>query len=182
MADQEQGDRSDRCDFATLWAENFSKLRTYVRIFVPSLNDSEDVLQETALAIAKDFEKYDPTRPFLEWAVGIARNRVLQHYRARRRDRRMVFNEEAIHLVEGAFIDTEPQFDSCHDALESCLRKLPRKSRQLIDLRYLSCLRAEEISDQAGLTVQSVYTRLSQIRKALLECIKRQLRLHGDSR
>lgn len=169
-----------RSDFATLWAENYSRLRAYVRIFVPSLEDSEDVLQETAVAIAKDFERYDPARPFLDWAVAIARNRIREHYRARQRDRKMVFGEEAARLIEDSFVSRQPQFDAYLEALEGCLKSLPAKSMRLIELRYLSCLKADDMAEQTGLTVQSVYSRLTQIRKSLLECVQRKLGLQGD--
>lgn len=171
---------NDRYDFATLWAESYERLRTYVRIFVTSSHDSEDVIQETAMAIARDFKKYDPERPFLEWAVGIARNRVLQYYRKRGRDRQMVFGIETIKLIENSFLSFEPRTSVYHDALEECLSKLPPRSRHLVHLRYLSCLCAEEIAEQVGFTIQSVYTRLSQIRTGLRECINRQMRLMGE--
>ncbi|TWT29338.1 RNA polymerase sigma factor CnrH [Posidoniimonas corsicana] len=171
-----------RCDFAALWAESYARLRTYVRIFVPSVHDADDVMQETAMAIARDFDKYDPQRPFLEWAVGVARNRVFEHFRKRDRDRRMVFDVETVKHIEESFLAAESQFDSYHDALELCLKQLPERARRLIDLRYLACNSIEEISSQLGLTVRSVYTRLSQVRCGLKECIGRRMKLLGDAR
>jgi RNA polymerase sigma-70 factor (ECF subfamily) len=169
-----------RRDFATLWAESYDRVRTYVRIFVPSLHDSEDVIQETALAIAKDFDKYDPQRPFLEWAIGIARNRVHQHFRRRGRDKQMVFDLDTILAIEKGFLATESRFDDYRDALDDCLKRLPARSRRLIHARYLTGMNGNEIANQVGLTIQSVYTRLSQIRLGLRDCIQRRLRLHGD--
>lgn len=178
----ERPDETDsRCDFAALWAESYARLRTYVRIFVPSVHDADDVMQETAMAIARDFEKYDPDRPFLEWAVGVARNRVFEHFRKRDRDRRMVFDVETVEHIEASFLAAESKFDNYHDALESCLKQLPERARRLIDLRYLACNSVEEISDQLGLTVRSVYTRLSQVRYGLKQCIGRRMRLSGDA-
>lgn len=170
-----------RTDFATCWAESYDKLRTYVRIFVPVMHDADDVLQETAVAIAKDFDKYDPERPFLEWAIGIARNRVLQYFRKRSRDRRMVFDVETVHKIEGSLIELEPRIDRYEESLESCIKRLPERSRRMLELRYTCCMNAEEIASQLGLTVKSVYTRLSQIRVGLRECVRRKLRLSGGT-
>ena len=180
--DSDSSRRADqREDFATLWVESYDRVRAYVRVFVPSLHDSEDVIQETAVAIAKDFDKYDPSRPFLEWAIGIARRRVLQHFRKRGRERRMIFDTETVALIEQSFLELEPRMDAYRAALEDCLKRLPTRSRKLVELRYTSAQRADEIADGLGLTVKSVYTRLSQIRLALRECVQRRLRLVGDA-
>jgi RNA polymerase sigma-70 factor (ECF subfamily) len=181
MAGREQHESDRRCDFATLWAESYDKLRTYVRIFVPVLHDADDVLQDTAVAIAKDFDKYDPERPFLEWAVGVARNRVLQYYRKRGRDRRMIFDVDTVSKIEGSLLELEPRIDSYEESLEFCLQKLPERSRRMLELRYTCTMSADEIASQLKMTVQSVYTRLSQIRVALRDCVRRQLRRSGGS-
>lgn len=181
MAGREQHESDRRCDFATLWAESYDKLRTYVRIFVPILHDADDVLQDTAVAIAKDFDKYDPERPFLEWAVGVARNRVLQYYRKRGRDRRMIFDVETVLKIEGSLLELEPRIDSYEEPLEFCLQKLPERSRRMLELRYTCTMSADEIAVQLKMTVQSVYTRLSQIRVVLRDCVRRQLRRSGGS-
>lgn len=181
MAGREPHETDRRCDFATLWAESYDRLRTYVRIFVPVLHDADDVLQDTAVAIAKDFEKYDPDRPFLEWAIGIARNRVLQYYRRRGRDKRMVFDVDTVLRIEGSLMEIDSQVETYEEPLEFCLEKLPGRSRRMLELRYTYCMSAEEIAGQLTMTVNSVYTRLSQIRVALRDCVRRQLRLSGES-
>lgn len=181
MAGRERHESERRCDFATLWAESYDKLRTYVRIFVPVLHDADDVLQDTAVAIAKDFEKYDPERPFLEWAIGVARNRVLQYYRKRGRDRRMIFDVDTVSKIEGSLLELEAHVDRYEEPLEYCLQKLPEKSRRMLELRYTCCMSADEIGAQMKLTVQSVYTRLSQIRVALRDCVRRQLHKSGGN-
>jgi RNA polymerase sigma-70 factor len=154
-------------------------LRSYVRIFVPDLNDAEDVLQETAMAIAKDFHRYDAARPFLEWAVGVARNRVMQHFRKAGQRRRFIFSDATVALIEEGFFRVEHNYDHYHDALEFCLGRLPARSRKLIELRYLSGMAVPQVAESIGLTVQSVYTRLSQVRTALRECIQRRMNQEG---
>ena len=162
--------------FATLWAESYDKIRTYVRIFVPVWHDADDVIQETAVAIAKDFEEYDPERPFLEWAIGIARNRVFQYYRKRNRDRRMVFDVETVYRIESSLLELESQVDDYIESLERCLNKLPKRSHHMLELRYKQLLSVGDIAGQLKMSINSVYTRLSQIRVGLRECIQRQLR------
>lgn len=176
MAGYERNESDRRCDFASLWAESHDRLRTYVRIFVPITHDADDVLQEVAVAIAKDFDRYDPSRPFLEWSIGIARNRVLQFYRKRGRDRRMVFDIDTVSKIEGSLMELEHKTSHYEEPLEFCMKKLSDRARRLLELRYTYGMTADETAEKMAMTVKSVYTRLSQIRVALRDCVRRQLR------
>jgi RNA polymerase sigma-70 factor (ECF subfamily) len=168
--------------FATRWAACYPRLRAYVLLFVSPQHDAEDVIQETALAAAKDFDRYDPTRPFLDWVIGIARNRIREHYQRRDRRKRMVFDSGAVAAIEDAYQSMADGLDDVRDGLDFCLGRLPRRARQLVEYRYLQSLTPEEIAKHLGITTASVYTRLSQIRSVLRECVLRRLRqVEGNS-
>lgn len=169
-----------REDFATLWAKSFDRIRAYIRLFVPSVHDADDVLQETAVAIARDFDKYDRKLPFLDWAIGVARNRVLQHYRRSSRDRRMLFDAEAFDQLEARFVKTEPMIEMYREALATCIEGLPPTSRRLLDARYVSCLKTQQIADRLEMTTRAVFKRLAKIRESLRACIQRRLRVLGE--
>ncbi|QDU57601.1 sigma-70 family RNA polymerase sigma factor [Aeoliella mucimassa] len=175
MAVDDRNPSERRLDFATQWAESYDRIRAYVRIFVPAWHDAEDVIQETAVAIAKDYEKYDPERPFLEWAVGIARNRVYEYYRRCGRDRRMLFDVETVYKIESTLVELETQVDDYLESLEHCLDSLPKRSHSMLELRYKQSLSTGEIANRLKMTINSVYSRLSQIRMALRNCIHRRL-------
>lgn len=171
---------TQREDFATLWARSFDRIRAYIRLFVPSIHDADDILQETAVAIARDFDKYDRRLPFLDWAIGVARNRVLQHYRRSSRDRRVLFDAEAFEQLEGRFLKTEPMIETYREALATCIEELPRASRRLLDARYVSCLTTQQIADRLEMTTRGVFKRLAKIRESLRLCIQRRLRVLGE--
>lgn len=164
-------------NFATHWAECYPRLRAYVLLFVSPQHDAEDVIQETALAAAKDFDRYDPHRPFLDWVIGIARNRVREHYQKRDRRRKMVFDTGAMESLEDAYRAMGDDLDEVRDGLDYCLGRLPIRARQLVEYRYLLSLSPAEIARHLGTTTATVYTRLSQIRNVLRECVQRRLRL-----
>ena len=50
------------------------ELLRYVMVLVPNVNDARDVLQETAIALLRTIDKYDPDRPFVPWACRFALN------------------------------------------------------------------------------------------------------------
>lgn len=166
-------------DFASLWAGSFPRLRAYVFLYVSPITDAEDVVQEIALAAAQDFESYDAASPFLNWVIGIARNRIREHYRRRGRHRHEAFDDSALGKIESAFQAAAALPDLRRDALEQCMALLNKRARQLVEFRYLHNLSPAEIAPRLGLSLQSVYTRLSQVRAQLRECAERRLRLAG---
>ena len=164
-------------DFAVLWATAFPRVRTFVLMCVPSYHDAEDIIQETAVAAASDFAQYDRNRSFMAWVLGIARNRVLRHWRSKGSMKQILFDEQTLAQVESAFITIELNPDPRQEALEACLGKLTDRSRRLIEHRYVHGLTIETLSSRLGLTVNSAYSQLYRVRVALAECIKRRLRL-----
>lgn len=139
---------------------------------IGSFHDAEDVLQEVAVSIAKNYNSYDPTRPFVAWALGIARNHMLMHFRKNRRNR-LVFSEEMMNIV-GHHLEalTEEQADIRREALHKCLRKLDPDRRRLVDMRYSGGMTIREISARAGQSVAAVKGSLHRARKALEKCIQ----------
>ena len=93
----------------------------------------------------------------------------------------MIFDVETVSKIEGSLLELEPLINSYEEPLEFCLQKLPEKSRRMLELRYTCCMSADEIGAQLKMTVQSVYTRLSQIRVALRDCVRRQLHRSGET-
>jgi len=162
-------------EFAVLWATAFPRLRTFVLMCVPSYHDAEDVIQETAVAAAADFERYDRNRSFVSWVLGIARNRVLRHWRGKGTAKQILFDEQTLLQVEDAFIKVELNPDPRHEALEACLGQLSARSRRLVEHRYVQGLNVEQVSARMGLTVKSAYSQLYRIRQALAECMRRRL-------
>lgn len=167
--------------FEQLWPAAAPRVRAYAMMSIGSYHDAEDVVQETALAIAGSMHKYDPERPFLQWALGFARIRVLKHLKSKGRDRKLVYNSENLNDIEAAFVELDQAQRGWEEQLKFCVERLPAKSRRLFDLRYLNDLSASEIAAATDMTIESVYTRLSQIRLALRNCIVRRLKAEEKS-
>jgi DNA-directed RNA polymerase specialized sigma24 family protein len=63
-------------DFLRLFLESERDLYRYVCALLPRPQDARDVVQETALALWENFERYDAARPFLPWALRFALNKA----------------------------------------------------------------------------------------------------------
>jgi RNA polymerase sigma-70 factor, ECF subfamily len=167
-------------EFALLWAKAFPRVRVFVLMCVPKYHDAEDVIQETAVAAASDFEHYDRQRSFTAWALGIARNRVLRHWRTQSSTRQILLDDETLARIEVAFSQLDMDADLAREALEACLGSLTPRARRLVEHRYVEGMNSEHLAARMGLTVSSVYTQLYRIRQGLAECIRRKMR-HGEA-
>jgi len=122
----------------------------------------------------RKFPEFDAARDFRKWAFGIARYEVLAHLRDRGRDRH-VFDDELVNRLADEAASANPRHEAQREALEACLQKLPEPQRELVLLAYTNDTRIDELAARRGQTAMSLYKALHRIRRALLECARRQL-------
>ena len=155
-----------------LFVRHENSIRAFVRSLQPSLSDADDVMQETFLTISRKAATFEPGTNFLAWACGIARLKVLENFRQRKRAN--VLSEAAIiALTEDA---PSPQSLSEQEgALDGCLEKLTPKVRDLLWRRYSRRQSSTEMAEAAGMTSTAVRVALTKARKALRDCINTQI-------
>jgi RNA polymerase sigma-70 factor (ECF subfamily) len=159
----------------TLFVPCQPNLRAFVRSLVWDRARCDDVLQEVALVLWREFERYDPDRSFGAWARGITAKVILKHAA---RDRRgpVPLSLEAIDVLQTAFSAYDAEGSEAEAALADCLQKLPQKSQVLVQLRYGHVLQLSEIAARVMSTPDAVQKALERIRAALQACVQRQLR------
>jgi len=169
-----------RTQLTLLWTQAQPTVASFIRSMVPHHADAEDVLQRTAYDIATNFEQYDTDRPFVAWAIGIAKYKVLDYRRDKGREK-TVFNNAALEHLAVAYAQQSEALGEHSHALRSCLEKLSFKARSLVELRYMQNLKPAEIAAQVGTTPNTVSNALSRTRESLRQCIERHGRREGTS-
>ena len=154
-----------------LWTLAQPTVSAFVTSLVRDFRDRDDVLQETAVAVIESFDRYDPQRPFVGWALGIARNQVGLYQRRRGRDRH-TFDTEAVEQLAVAFENVTP--DDLHqlDHLRNCMKRLEVRARRLCELRYHDDLKPAAIAEAVGMSANTVAKALQRIREQLRECME----------
>lgn len=160
-----------------LWTLAQPVVSAFVTAAVRDFAARDDVLQETAIAVIESFDRYDPTRPFVGWALGIARNQVRLYLRRRQRDRH-VFDEETIGQLTTAFETAAGTTDSL-SFLRDCVGQLEGRARELCNLRYVDDLKPIAIAERLGMKANVVAKALQRIRDQLRDCIERKAILDG---
>jgi RNA polymerase sigma-70 factor, ECF subfamily len=166
--------------FTRLWTEAQPVVAAYLQAALPDFHQAEDLLQEVAVVLLRKFPEYDRTRPFLGWALGVARFEILNARRAYARSR-LFFEPEALERLSQTCEELAPELELRARALRECMDKVEGRARELLRLRYEEALKPNSIASQLGLAVVAVRVMLSRTRAALRQCIERKLKQEGAS-
>jgi RNA polymerase sigma-70 factor (ECF subfamily) len=161
--------------FTRLWTEAQPKLAGYLNSLVPDFQEAEDLLQEVAVVLLRKFPEYDERRPFIGWAIGMAKREVLM---ARRRHARnfLCYQPELVERITEAYEELAPELEDRARALRDCLRLVKGRAGELLRLRYEDTLQIQEIAGRIGIAMVAVRVMLSRSRAVLRACIERKLK------
>ncbi len=135
--------------FANLVNQYQRPLYAHIRRMVGSHDDADDVLQNTFVKIWRNTENFKGDSALFTWIYRIATNEALGFIRSRNARPATEMREE---VQESASTDG-PDGDEISRKLAAALETLPKKQRQVFDLKYFSELKYEEIAEITGTSV-----------------------------
>lgn len=165
----------DLCALETLVLRHKDKMYTSILFLVKDKYLAEDIFQDVLIKIIDTIRggRYTEEGKFLPWAMRIAHNLCVDHFRKVKRtpsirtsDDRDIF--EVINFTEeGA--DMKMMKRQSHDRVRQMLDLLPEDQREVIILRHYADLSFKEI---ASLTNCSINTALGRMRYGLINLRK----------
>lgn len=138
---------------------------------MPSTEDAEGIVQQTAVVLWKKFDEYDPQQPFTPWACRFALNVAKQWIAGRKRWNRLLDAELADELLRRRD-ELSALMDQRLAHLQKCMDKLARADRSLIDEYYSRRSSVRGMSRQLGRSADAIYKDLQRIRSSLRRCIE----------
>jgi RNA polymerase sigma-70 factor, ECF subfamily len=159
--------------FLSLFLRSEREVFRYVAALVPNVTDAEDIVQQTAMALWKKFDAYDPSQPFTPWACRFALNKARQWVERRRRWQALLENGLAEELAQRRQ-ELQPEFERRLRHLEGCLAKLPRDHRSLVEGYYYERTGVQDLAERSGRTTAATYKMLQRIRHTLQLCVESQ--------
>lgn len=123
--------------------------------------DSEDIVQETLLAIHLKRDTWDEAQPLEPWVRAIARHKLADHLR-RRGYRDHVDIDDHADVLAAAEPDAAATIDS-----QRLLAGLPERQRRIVEEVSLAGRRAAEVAVQFGMSEGAVRVALHRALKAL---------------
>jgi RNA polymerase sigma factor (sigma-70 family) len=168
-------------------AEQRSRLRNFIRKRVPNEADVEDLLQDVLFELVKAHRLLLPIDYVGGWLYRVARNRITDFFRKKKTEN---FGDVARGDREAEALNIEELLPSPDDGpeaiylrqvllneLNSALRQLPQEQRQVFVAHELDGRSFKEISEESGV---SVNTLLSRKRYAVLHLRERLRKIHDE--
>lgn len=148
----------DKQAFGLLYQRWHSRLLRLAGRLTKNPDEARDVMQDTALTIARDIHKLrDPAR-FSAWAYTIVRRRAADHINRAVQSRRPASELEP----PSPNLNMENAI-----SLRQALLRLPEVDRLMLKLFYLDGLRGSEIAAALGIPIGTLKSRLFTARNKL---------------
>lgn len=184
LSDQEliqlfkQGDTNA---FDDLVNRHKNRIFTAIVMIVKDKNLAEDIFQDLFIKIIDTLRSgnYTDEGKFLPWALRVAHNMCVDHFRKVKRAPAVIQNNneydvfESLNLFE---ISAEGQITSQerNETLRRMLDSLPQDQREVIVLRHFANLSFKEIAEKTNCSINTALGRmrygLINIRKMMVEC------------
>ncbi len=161
-------------EFLRLFTRDQLRVVAFIRALIHDHTAASDVFQETCLELWRSFPSFRRDAEFAPWALGIARNQVLKHWRSHDRDRH-IFSETLLTELAGEAINLADELEPRQTALNECVQQLAPRQQELIQQFYGANQPAKRIAESWNRTVHTVYKSLKVLRRSLLECVEQKL-------
>jgi RNA polymerase sigma-70 factor (ECF subfamily) len=158
---------------------------------------AEDAVQDTLLAAIQGASRFAGQSSVRTWLVGILKHKIIDGIRKTARERPVDRSEgdgaedmDAFFSDDGHFAEVPGEWSSPErsleerrffEALERCLRSLPRNTATAFTMRELLGLETEEICKELGISTSNCWVMLYRARMSLRACLERTWFLSGST-
>lgn len=147
-----------------LYRRERSALLGFIRSRTANTEEAEDLLQEVFLQALRNANAAEPIENILGWLYTVARNRIIDLYRRRRRTVSLQQETEADtieSLLEDYGIDIEKEFirSAVMEALTEALAELPAGQREAFVQQAVEGRTFREISEESGMPLNTLIAR-----------------------
>jgi RNA polymerase sigma factor (sigma-70 family) len=152
-----------------------SKLFSYILFTVKDRALAEDLFQDTFMKIINTLKsgKYKEEGKFYQWAVRIARNLIIDHFRKASKMPLITDSEGNDLFASLHFTNDNREEEMMREQTKECLKRLilelPEEQKEVLILRHYANISFKEIAE---LTDVSINTALGRMRYALLNMRK----------
>lgn len=153
------------------------RLSRYIRARIQNTEDAQDLLQDVYLRAMSRLNAMDQVDNLLGWLYSVARNRIIDWYRGKKRTMLSLDAPEtaSADVLKQIIADVETESDAemrefIYGLLYESISELPEKQRFVIEQQSLSGRTFQELALETG---DSINTLIARKRYALLFLRKR---------
>jgi len=154
--------RIDEQEFARFYDQQVWRVYGFFGYRVNSGADAEDLTQLTFERALRSWRRFDPRRASAQtWVMAIARNLLIDHYRAARLRSHRSLDDDATGAALEPVAEEKPETGLSAELWEA-LSRLHGREREVIALRFGGELNGPEIAELTGLSVGNVQQIMSR--------------------
>jgi RNA polymerase sigma-70 factor (ECF subfamily) len=176
--------RADQADFAVLYDRYFARIYSFAYARLRNHADTEEVVQETFVAVFRSIDAYRGQSSLLSWIYGIAKNTVNNTIRRSRA------HEQRVERAESELTRSAHSLDACtpeehlslrryQDAIQERLAMVPDWHHEVFVLRHVENLPIGEIARRVSRSNDAVRSSLYRIKRMLVEAVDSKLAAAG---
>jgi RNA polymerase sigma-70 factor, ECF subfamily len=175
-------EQADEGAFRELYCAFSRKLYAYVLRQLSDPAQAEEIVADTLYEVWKAPAKFRGESQFSTWLIGIARNKVLMHWRSRKPD---ADHDDVADLAEQLPSDAPGAFEIMADqqrsaGVRTCVDKLGSDHRECVHLVFYQGMALAEVARIQQIPEGTVKTRLFHARQKLKQCLQRLLAREGE--
>lgn len=170
------------------WVERYGdSLYRYAFSRLRDAESAEEVVQETFVAALRAQKQYAGTGSEAAWLMGILKRKVIDHVRARSRERsgeeesdrdlsELLFDETGNWRADVRQSRQQPgaalERDEFWQTIRECLSTLPERQADAFTLREMEGLSGEEICKELEISASNLWVLLYRARLQLSNCMR----------
>lgn len=173
--------QGDAAAFRVLYLRYRDKLHRYVLRLANSPSEAEEVFQEAWISVIRSKDGYRSGHSFAAWLFSMAHRRAADRWRALARhapDAQHAVDSDEPQMLEqhGHAVHQTPEFhvhnDALRAALQAAVQQLPLPQREAFLLRAEAELSLDDIATVAGVSRETVKSRLRYAQRRLREALE----------
>jgi len=159
--------------FKYIWTHHGKRIYYFIAQTLPAeKGEYDDIFQEVMMKIYSAIESYNNEYSINTWIYRIARNCCIDYMR-KKSNRSFIENSADIDNYSDPERSTESE--GYEIIIEQALNVLEGDDRQIAYLRFQEELSFKEVSIVMGININTVKTRITKIKRILMEEIKKKL-------
>ena len=143
----------------------------FTRVCILDQEVSKELTQEVFLRAYRSIGSFDLGRSFKVWLMAITRNLAKDHSRMRQREHQVKTYEK--HVAQSN-VSAGEEHVLTKLILEDWLRALPKRQREVFEMKYYWHMKSHEIGEVLGIPSGTVRSDLCFARKRVMDLIQEQ--------
>jgi RNA polymerase sigma-70 factor, ECF subfamily len=173
--------QKDQQAYATLHRSVAQRVYAFAMSQLRDADRAEEVVVDALHEVWRFPERFNASSRFSTWVLGIARNKILNVFRAKR-DSEVELSEE---LEDKLVSESEEGFDDIAlrqraTGVRSCMDKLSDEHRSCMHLAFFESMSLADIANVQSCPENTVKTRLFHARQKIKNCLRLMLESEGQ--